>query len=518
MTTWYDPTLNLSAAVTWSIVAGAIQSPVISWGHPGRTADHIKVFRGSTGVWADAALVTTLAGSAFTYTDAAASADGSEFYWWVIAYSDPDETFSGRLYGMLGCANSYANVSIVLAATSNTDGQTVTDTVTFTDKLNTPASSAFYSISMQGSATATSSPDFSFNPGANWIAGPDNLTGNEFMMVHKGIQLADGSLHAFTQSGLVALGPSSPLQDVWTDSPGVASNQWPLKIFFNYGNSVSVDGWTYGGSAAFYAQFTYAEQSGESASAASGGVGGSTTPVPLAPGQVITVPVGPGGTGPVPQLIDPYGTPVPCYRIEIISVDGATATGSILSSGTLTSLGDGPTGAEFVLPQGSWGVYTPVSEITGLDYLAGKSVMTVLDGLPEGPFVVPPDGTLALPFPTSSWLAGLSYSCQLQTLRLELEGVPTQQGRRKLLPAVSVILDNTQGLKAGDDFAHVCPIPDFDSPDSGSPCPPLFSGIKRVLTGGGWDLYGQVALQQDWPLPATILGVVVEAVLGDDDA
>jgi hypothetical protein len=43
----------------------------------------------------------------------------------------------------------------------------------------------------------------------------------------------------------------------------------------------------------------------------------------------------------------------------------------------------------------------------------------------------------------------------------------------------------------------------------------LFTGDDRMVIGGGWNSEGQMCLQMDDPLPATVLGVIPEVQVGD---
>ena len=45
---------------------------------------------------------------------------------------------------------------------------------------------------------------------------------------------------------------------------------------------------------------------------------------------------------------------------------------------------------------------------------------------------------------------------------------------------------------------------------------PQYFPDKRVNMPGNWSEEGVVCIQQSWPLPATILAIVPEMILGDD--
>lgn len=160
---------------------------------------------------------------------------------------------------------------------------------------------------------------------------------------------------------------------------------------------------------------------------------------------------------------------------------------------------------------GEWSLDTPVSSVGGLDHLNGLYAVALADGMPVTPQIVQ-GGSIALPQPATKVVAGLPYTAQLQTLRLDL-GEPTVQGKRKNIPAVVGIYNNTLGLKVGPDFASLIEIKDLRAPYT----PPIrmVSDEVRTVIPSVWKVDGQLCWQQDAPLPCTILGVVPEVVVGD---
>lgn len=153
----------------------------------------------------------------------------------------------------------------------------------------------------------------------------------------------------------------------------------------------------------------------------------------------------------------------------------------------------------------------PVTVVTGLDHLNGFMVSALADGSPVLPQMVS-GGSLTLPVPASTVIAGLAYTAQMQSLRLDT-GDPTIQGKRKLIPAVTLRVLNSLGLKAGPDLTTLTEIKDLQVPYT----PPIsmFTGDTRVIVSPRWQVEGQLSFQQDYPLPATILGIIPEVVIGD---
>ncbi len=101
----------------------------------------------------------------------------------------------------------------------------------------------------------------------------------------------------------------------------------------------------------------------------------------------------------------------------------------------------------------------------------------------------------------------------MQSLYLDV-GEPTIQGKRKNISAMTVRVVDTRGLKMGQTFDDLTEYKDRNLNTIGLPIP-LFTGDDRMIIGGGWNEQGQVCIQQDDPLPATILGIIPEIQVGD---
>jgi hypothetical protein len=166
---------------------------------------------------------------------------------------------------------------------------------------------------------------------------------------------------------------------------------------------------------------------------------------------------------------------------------------------------------------GQWSIAPKFSTLFGLDYLEGQTVSILADGGVIDPQVVT-NGSITLDNPASLVTVGLGFQAQLQTMPLDINGSDgTIQGKRKSISALTVLCVNTRGLKAGSTFAEdvLVAIKEL-SPSTilGDPIP-LITGQERVVMDPSWDVEGQICLQQDNPLPATVLGVVPEISIGD---
>jgi hypothetical protein len=193
-------------------------------------------------------------------------------------------------------------------------------------------------------------------------------------------------------------------------------------------------------------------------------------------------------------------------------------TGSV--QGTVTVpfpvLPNDPTKAPLRGVQGGWTMTAPVTVVTGLDHLDGQTVSILADGNVMAPQVVQ-NGAVTLQQAATSVIVGLPFQCQLETLNVDVgDGGPggSVQGRQKKLGAVTIRVKDTRGLKAGRTPATVVPVKEWSTNVSmGGPLP-LASGDQRVIMDPLFEQNGRMWLQLDDPVPATVLGCVLEVDLG----
>lgn len=163
---------------------------------------------------------------------------------------------------------------------------------------------------------------------------------------------------------------------------------------------------------------------------------------------------------------------------------------------------------------GEWSCTRPVSSVSGLGHLEGEEVAILADGN-----VMPRQrvhgGSVTLQSPASAIFVGLPFVAQFQTLYIDTGEMPTVQGKRKRIPAATLRVQDSRGVKVGTDFEHLRPMKERTFEPMGSPILPI-TGDERVLLNSDWDVQGQVCAQQDNPLPLTILGVIPELVVGDN--
>ena len=152
--------------------------------------------------------------------------------------------------------------------------------------------------------------------------------------------------------------------------------------------------------------------------------------------------------------------------------------------------------------------------VTGIaiDNLGNPTIIT--------PFTMPATGLFTLPAPTSpatnytQVTVGLGFTCQLQTLPLDVDG-PSIQGKTKKITGVDVKVKDTLGLQIGSSFSTVVNMKDLvlgnvSSTLTGQPSQIVtgpVTGDAYTFLDPTYTVPGQYCLQQSLPWPATILGV-----------
>lgn len=148
----------------------------------------------------------------------------------------------------------------------------------------------------------------------------------------------------------------------------------------------------------------------------------------------------------------------------------------------------------------------PVTVVTGLSHLAGKTVQILRSGAVVPDQVVSAGGTVTLDVESGDVVAGLKYVSELIPMDIEagaLEG--TAQGKRKRIHEVAVKLYETIGGKIGWDESNLDEIITRDLSDPIGSAPSLFTGDYDLPFPGGYDTTGRMIVRQDLPFPMTVL-------------
>ncbi len=158
---------------------------------------------------------------------------------------------------------------------------------------------------------------------------------------------------------------------------------------------------------------------------------------------------------------------------------------------------------------------SPATVISGLDHLNGATVSILADGSVQ-PQQVVTGGSITLEYAASLVTVGLPYTAQMRTLCMEPEGmVMAVQDYRKKISAVAVRVADTRGLKVGPNFNDLTEIKERSPLVSMGAAIPLFTGDERVVIDNQYLVDDDVCIEQDNPLPCTVLGVIPEVSIGD---
>ncbi len=182
-------------------------------------------------------------------------------------------------------------------------------------------------------------------------------------------------------------------------------------------------------------------------------------------------------------------------------------------------------------PPGKWSVSVPITTVSGLNHLEGLTVTGLADGSVIPPVVVT-NGQIVLQEPASQIVVGLGYTCQGQTMYIDhptREG-NTVQNRRKNIQSVGVRVEASRGLQIGSDqpdaaaqqfyaptvWTNMSEIKERTNMVNAGNAVPLYTGDYYKNIDSQWDVRGQVAVQQVYPLPANVLSVISYWDMGDD--
>ena len=200
-------------------------------------------------------------------------------------------------------------------------------------------------------------------------------------------------------------------------------------------------------------------------------------------------------------------------RGTVTGFTSATQIAVTLDTALVQLIPDDPDETPAPVDSGDWTLQTKTTTVTGLNHLEGKSVWALADGSVVSDLTVT-GGAVTLPSAASLITVGLHYTCDLETLNLELpEGLGTIQGKRKKLTALTIRMDKTRGLQAGptfdSQFALKLPVDMYAVPQG------LSTGDQRIILSPSYNIEGRICITQSYPLPATVLAVIPEIELGD---
>lgn len=154
-----------------------------------------------------------------------------------------------------------------------------------------------------------------------------------------------------------------------------------------------------------------------------------------------------------------------------------------------------------------------VATITGLEHLNGETVTAFCNGVVYSGLIVA-NRQVTLPAAVTHAVIGVPYTSKFQSLYLDL-GEPTQQGKRKMVNSLTTRIVESYGLKVGPTFTELVSwnysVLDFEGTGGNY----LYTGDYFRNVSGGWDVPGQICIEQDDPYPLTVTGIIPEIEPGD---
>jgi hypothetical protein len=141
-----------------------------------------------------------------------------------------------------------------------------------------------------------------------------------------------------------------------------------------------------------------------------------------------------------------------------------------------------------------------VSHVSGLEHLAGEIVQLVGDDAVYPDVLVDDNGQIEIDPPALKIEIGLGYTSYLKTLKPEVKSdQETIQASQKKWSRIFARLYQTVGIKIN---GEVVPFRTSTDPMDQGVTP--FTGDKRIVNLG-WAEEGKIIIEQDLPLPATVL-------------
>ena len=155
------------------------------------------------------------------------------------------------------------------------------------------------------------------------------------------------------------------------------------------------------------------------------------------------------------------------------------------------------------------------TSITGLDHLEGETVSILANGAVH-PDKVVSSGSITLDYSVTKAHIGLNFTSTLQTMRIDAGGTEgTAQGKTKRIHEVVLRLFRTVGVLVGSSESEMDRIPFRSSAGAMTSATPLFTGDKEIEFRGGFDTDGFIVVQQNQPLPLTIIGIFPRLITYD---
>ena len=158
----------------------------------------------------------------------------------------------------------------------------------------------------------------------------------------------------------------------------------------------------------------------------------------------------------------------------------------------------------------SGGEIEQVENTFTLSHIEGKTVVAAGDGGYAGSYTVA-DNTVTLDDYYNMVHIGLPYTAKLQPMKLEfLTTAGALQGRTKRITGTTVRLFESLSCSIGPTWTDCDSYVFRDTSDAMETATPLYTGDKEMNFPGGFEKAGDMCIQDSYPVPLTVLGIIVD--------
>lgn len=200
-------------------------------------------------------------------------------------------------------------------------------------------------------------------------------------------------------------------------------------------------------------------------------------------------------------------------KATIITYNGVRSVQCSIDRDVTQVIPEDDTNTPQVIEAGAWTMDSLVSTVSGLWHLEGQTVSILADGNVISPKTVT-NGTISLGISATRVIIGLPFVFEAETLPPVSPSVVVE-GRRKRIVGVAARVNQTRGLKVGTGANSVYEAKERTTEDWGEPIE-LSDRTRIYLVDADWTIDSKTYFRQDYPLPATILGLVFDLEVGDD--
>ena len=213
----------------------------------------------------------------------------------------------------------------------------------------------------------------------------------------------------------------------------------------------------------------------------------------------------------------------------LASASGSTAaltdsnSGSVTNTGTrryveyLSAYDFGSTASSaFFVDSGLTYSGSSANTISGLSHLEGQTVAVNANGAAHANKTVS-SGAISLDISVTKAHIGFPYTSTLQTMRIDAGGAQgTAQGKIKRIHDMTARFFRTVGAKIGTSESELDRIFFRSASDEMDQALDLFDGDKDIEFRGGYETDGHIVIQQDQPLPMTVIGLFPRLITFDE--